>query len=117
MFNGATLSIIEESAESVLILAEDVEDEALLASRLTRQEIQRLLATVARGLADMGPDARQTLPELDWEGWIATGREILTAGPQQDQALLYAVQSLVPATIMWLRVYKQNQPDLFRHTP
>lgn len=114
MFNGSLLSIVEEAAESVLILAEGVEDEALLGSRLTRQEIQRQLATMARSLDSLGPDARVSLPELDWAAWLAMGREIITAGPRQDEALLYAVQSLVPTTLMWLRVYKQNQPELFR---
>jgi hypothetical protein len=37
----------------------------------------------------------------------------LGAGPPQDEALRFAVQSLVPATLSWLRVYRQSEPDLF----
>lgn len=35
-------------------------------------------------------------------------------GETLDEALWFASQSLVPATLLWLRVYRQSQPDLFR---
>lgn len=35
-------------------------------------------------------------------------------GPQLDEALWFATTSLVPALLLWLRVYRQGQPELFR---
>jgi hypothetical protein len=34
-------------------------------------------------------------------------------GESQAEALWFAIASLVPATLLWLRVYKQAQPGLF----
>jgi hypothetical protein len=31
----------------------------------------------------------------------------------QDDALMFGVRSLVPATLTWLKVYEQAQPELF----
>jgi hypothetical protein len=38
-------------------------------------------------------------------------------GVALDEALWFAVQALVPATLLWLRVYQQSQPELFRMAP
>jgi hypothetical protein len=34
-----------------------------------------------------------------------------------DEALWFACEAMVPATLLWLRVYRQNQPELFRMAP
>lgn len=49
-----------------------------------------------------------------------TSVAILTEGPAGnalDEALWFACESLVPATLLWLRVYQQSQPELFRMAP
>lgn len=108
------LHLIQDAGEAVLTLCEGLQREEFLRSRLTRGEVQRQLQRLAGALAD-APDAlRHQLPEIDWAGWRGT-RLALAEGPGAplDEALWFAVQSLVPATLSWLRVYRQEQPGLF----
>lgn len=114
---GALLALIEQSGMAVLTLIEGLAREELLRSRLTRAEVQRQLTTLARSAAQVEPAARAAMPELDWPGWDALGPRL--AGPPGealDEALWFACESLVPATLLWLRVYQQGQPELFRMT-
>lgn len=117
MLRSALLSLIQGACESVLILVEQLPREELMRSRLTRAEVQRQLTTLARSATQVEPAARAAMPELDWPGWDALGLRV--AGPPGealDDALWFACESLVPATLLWLRVYQQGQPELFRMT-
>jgi len=113
MFNAASLLIVEEAGSSVLILTEGLEKEEFLRSRLTRREVCRQLSIVAKGFDGMPAQAQAAMPEIGWDGWRAAARLLATPGPELDETLWFAVQSLVPATLMWLRVYRENQPQLF----
>lgn len=115
LLHSALLGLIQGACESVLILVEQLPREELMRSRLTRGEVQRQLATVAASVAQIEPGQRATMPELDWSGWALM--RVQLAGPPGetlDEALWFACQSLVPATLLWLRVYRQSQPELFR---
>ncbi|MBE0586773.1 MAG: hypothetical protein IH617_01865 [Hydrogenophaga sp.] len=115
MLHSALLGLIQSACESVLILVEQLPREELMRSHLTRAEVQRQLATLAASVAQIEPEQRATMPELDWSGWALM--HVQLAGPPGealDEALWFASQSLVPATLLWLRVYRQSQPDLFR---
>ncbi len=117
MLHSALLGLIQGACESVLILVDQLPHEELMRSRLTRAEVQRQLATLAASVAQIEPEQRAMMPELDWSGWALMGVQL--AGPPGetlDEALWFASQSLVPATLLWLRVYRQSQPDLFRMT-
>ena len=117
MYGAALLKTIDETGVAVLTLTEGLEDSELLASRLTRGEVERqfkLLAMAASGLPETW---RSQLPEVDWDG--LQGCAITLDGPrgaELDEALVFAARSLVPATLMWLRVYRQQQPQLFAMT-
>jgi uncharacterized protein with HEPN domain len=114
MISAPLLQITNESGEAVMILTEGLEKEELLRSRLTRAEVQRQLTCMADTLAD-APDAlRLLMPEIDWAGWRAARLALASAGAPQDDALWFAVQSLAPATLSWLRVYRQERPELFQ---
>lgn len=112
---GALLGIVEQAGYGVATLIEGLEREELLRSRLTRAEVQRLLRQMADSLAALGPPARHAMPELDWDGWQALAPQLARrSGEALDEALWFACESLVPATLLWLRVYRQGQPGLFR---
>jgi uncharacterized protein with HEPN domain len=113
MLNGALFAIIEEAASAVLILGEDTEQEELLASRFTRAEVQRQLLIIADMLAELSAETRALMPELEWDGWATTARALRGGSAEANEALWFAVRALVPATVMWLRVYRRNQPELF----
>lgn len=117
LFSQALVAIIQEAGEGVIILGDGIADSELLGSRLARHEMRRQVQTIARSLGNLEHSAAAALPEIDWAAWATTARQLGVdqAGPQADEALLFAARSLVPATLMWLRVYQQNQPGLFAH--
>lgn len=113
MWNAALLTTTEDAATAVLTLCEGIEARDLLASRLTRREVTRYIAVAADALCGLGPDARATLAEIDWDAWQLTLDRLAECGPEADDSLWFAVSSLVPATMLWLRLYRQERPELF----
>lgn len=111
----ALLGSVEQAGLGVVILIEGLEREELLRSRLTRAEVLRQLQTLADSLGQVEPAGRRGMPELDWDGWDALRPRLRGQGGEAlDDALWFACESLVPATLLWLRVYQQSQPELFR---
>ena len=118
IINSALLSLMEQAGISIATLIEGLEQSELLRSRLTRAEVLRQLRTLADSAGQVAPAARADMPELDWAGWDAMlPRFSAPAGEALDDALWFACASLVPATLLWLRVYQQSQPELFRMSP
>lgn len=113
MWNAALLATTEDAATAVLTLCEGIDEKDLLASRLTRREVTRQIAVAADALCGLGPTARSTLPEIDWDAWQLTIDRLAECGPDADESLWFAVSSLVPATMLWLRLYRRERPDLF----
>lgn len=112
---AALLGLVEQAGLAVVTLAEGLAQEELLRSRLTRVEVLRHLRTLADSASQMPPQARTCMPEADWPGWDTLRPTLHGApGPQLDEALWFATTSLVPALLLWLRVYRQDQPELFR---
>ena len=118
LIDTALLGLIEEAGTAVAILTEGLERAELLRSRLTRAQVLQQLKTLSNSMAQVAPAARQEMPELDWSGWDALNPR-LNAPPGEvlDEALWFACEAMVPATLLWLRVYRQNQPELFRMAP
>jgi uncharacterized protein with HEPN domain len=118
ILNSALLSLMEQAGSAIATLMEGLERDELLRSRLTRAEVLRQLRTLADSAGQIAPAARREMPELDWTGWDAMrSRFSAPAGEALDEALWFACESLVPATLLWLRVYQQSQPALFRMAP
>lgn len=113
MLNPTLLSIIDEAGMAVMILTEGLEEAELLGSRLTRAEVQRQVKVMSDIAARLPVDTRTLLAEIDWDGWQAVARQLSEGDTAADTALWFAIRSLVPAMLMWLRVYRQNQPELF----
>jgi uncharacterized protein with HEPN domain len=114
LIHSALLGLIEQSGIAVAILTEGLARDELLRSRLTRAEVLRQLQTLSESVAQLDPAARQQMPELDWSGWDGL-RPRLNGPPGEalDEALWFACQAMVPASLLWLRVYRQSQPELF----
>lgn len=114
----ARLGLIEQAGIAVATLTEGLAQGELLRSRLTRAEVLRQLKLLADSTSQMQPAARQAMPELDWRGWDAMRQHFSgPAGESLDEALWFACEALVPATLLWLRVYQQSHPELFRMAP
>jgi hypothetical protein len=111
----ALLSLIEQAGIAVATLTEGLASDELLRSRLTRAEVLRQLKMLADSVAQVDTTTRAEMPELDWSGWEAMRPRFESPpGASLDDALWFACEALVPATLLWLRVYQQNQPELFR---
>ncbi len=113
MLLGAMLSLIEEAGVVVLTLTEGLEQSEFLGSFLTRREVKRQIDTITLTVANLSTASRRCLPEIDWDGWTACALGLDQGGEAEDDALWFALRSLVPAMLMWLRVYRSNQPELF----
>lgn len=115
---SALLALIEQAGMAVVTLAEGLEEAELRRSRLTRAELLRQLRVLAASAMAVPAAARADMPELDWDGWRALSLRLQADhGEDVDEALWFAVSSLVPATLLWLRVYRRSQPGLFVMTP
>lgn len=115
VFGSALLALIEQAGTGIAILIEGLARDELLRSRLTRAEVLRQLRTLADSAGQVPPALRADMPELDWPGWDAMRARLKApSGPALDEALGFACESLVPATLLWLRVYQKSQPALFR---
>ncbi|MBO9643084.1 MAG: hypothetical protein J7603_08170 [Pseudacidovorax sp.] len=118
METGALLGIVEQAGTGIATLIEGLTREELLRSRLTRQEVQRLLARMAAALGTLAPGVRARMPEMDWDGWQSLAQRLaLPPGPDLDDALAFGCEAVLPATLLWLRVYRQGQPELFQMVP
>lgn len=117
MLNASLLSIIEEAGVAVLTLTEGLEKDELLASRLTRAETTRQLKIMGDSAASVPPPTQSRFAEIDWRGWHTVARRIGSGDDAEGEALWFAVRSLVPATLMWLRVYRKSQPEVFGYKP
>ncbi|MHB1144478.1 MAG: ribonuclease HepT family protein [Thiobacillus sp.] len=113
MLNASLLSIIEEAGVAVLTLTEGLEKDEFLASRLTRAETQRQLKIMSESAANLPPQTQRLLAEVDWGGWQSVARQLAASGDAEQEALWFAIHALVPATLMWLRVYRKDQPEVF----
>jgi uncharacterized protein with HEPN domain len=116
MLNHALFAIMEEAGTAVMILSENVELPEFLASRLTRAEVQRQLRIMSGAIGSIPAAKRQQLPELEWDGWDRLGRALQGENADANDAVWFAVRSLTPATLIWLQIYRKNQPELFALT-
>ena len=117
VLSSALLGIVEQAGLAVATLIEHLERDELLRSRLTRQEVQRQLITLGDSLGRLPDPTRRAMPELDWPGWATVVAALQgPPGAALDEALWFACEALVPATLLWLRVYRQSQPAWFRMT-
>lgn len=113
MITAAMLKLIQQSGEGVLVLVEGLEESEFCRSRLTRQEVRRLLAAMADTLESLPDAMQQRMPEVDWPGWRTVALALGSPALAGDEAAWSAAQTLVPATLSWLRVYQRDEPALF----
>lgn len=114
--SGAMLGILEESGQEVLILTEGLEPEEFFDSRITQYEVRRQMTVMAETANNVPADVKRQLVEIDWAGWSVLSAQLsMTNGSERD-AIWFGVRSLVPATLMWLRVFRKNFPELFSLT-
>lgn len=115
LYSAALLQSIEEAGVGVLTLAEGLSDGELIGSRLTRQEVARQLRILTEAAAALPDEIRTGMPEIDWAGIGAAGSALAgPAGPALDDALVFAARALTPATLMWMRIYRQQHPQWFQ---
>ena len=117
MVSGALLGIIEEACEDILILVENVEPEEFFASKLTQKEAIRQIRIITESAANLPDDIKLKMKEIDWAGWQVLWAQVKTTGGFERDAIWFAIRSMVPATIMWLRVFRQSQPEIFAIKP
>jgi uncharacterized protein with HEPN domain len=117
LMTAAAVAAIAEAGANVLTLVEGLDEADFRRSRLTRAEVRRQLHGIAAVLAALAEPAQARMPELDWPAWAAVDAALRQDGPACDDTAWFAARSLLPATLMWLRVYRQSEPALFDFRP
>lgn len=114
LYAASLLQAAEQAGEGVLTLTEGLQADELKRSRLTRRAVIQQLLAMAQALSAMPALTRQAMPEIDWDGWrMLPGPLRHDDARQADDALLTSVQAMVPATLMWFRVYRPQHPQWF----
>ena len=80
---------------------------------ITQQEVLRQLRIMTETAANVPYDLKHEVAEIDWAGWSVLNNQLTVAGGFERDALWFAVRSLIPATLMWLRVYRKDSPSIF----
>lgn len=117
LVSGALLNILQEAGEAVMTMTEMIEDDEFFASRLTQREVVRQMRIMGSTIRNISPDLRRQLAEIDWKGWEVLSRQLASGDDLAREALWFGVRSLVPATLLWLRVYRQQSPEWFAMVP
>lgn len=117
LLSGALLGIIEEAGTAILTLTEGVEPDDFFASKLTQREVLRQMQTMAETAANIPIEIKHRMAEIDWAGWSVLGSQLNMLGGFERDALWFSVRSLVPATLMWMRVYRKSMPEAFSLAP
>jgi uncharacterized protein with HEPN domain len=110
---GILLQTIEEAGIAVLTLTEGIDEQEFSRSRLTRQETCRQIEILGRAALDIAPAMHSVFPEIDWKSWSNVAGNAAKDNPR----LWWIISELIPATLMWLRVYRNQQPELFTIFP
>ncbi len=114
MLSISPFNAVEEAGTAVLTLTEGLEKEEFLASRLTRAETRRQLRFMSAAALLLSAEIHALMVEIDWDGWRTLDQRLATSDQAADILLWLAVRALAPDTLMWLRVYRKNQPAWFK---
>lgn len=117
MLTGPMLDILEQAGEDVLTLTEGIEPEKFFSSHLTQMEALRQIRIMAETVGNLPGELKSQIAEIDWAGWSVLATQLATTGGFERDAVWFGVRSLIPATLLWLRVYRSNQPELFSYAP
>lgn len=117
LLSSAQLGILEDAGAAIMTLTEGVEPEEFFASRITQQEVLRQTRVMAETSANVTEDLKRKMPEIDWPGWFVLHSQLIGQGGFERDALWFAVRSLIPATLLWLRFYRKELPGLFSPLP
>jgi uncharacterized protein with HEPN domain len=111
--SGAMLGILQEAGNSILIMTEGLEYDEFFNSRITKQEVHRQLQVMADTTFNLPYELKQRMLEIDWEAWSALSMQFTKKNEYMQDAVWFAIRSLVPATLLWLRVFHKSTPELF----
>ena len=117
IMTAAALGAIVDAGENVLTLVEGLEEAEFVRSRVTCPEVRRQLLAIAAVLGALDAKAQATLPEIDWPGWVAVASALRPEAADVGATAWFAARALVPATLMWLQVYRRAEPGLFEFRP
>jgi uncharacterized protein with HEPN domain len=111
--SGAMLGILQEAGNSILIMTEGLEYDEFFSSRITQHEVLRQLQIMADTTFNLPYELKQKMLEIDWEAWSALSMQFTKKDESMQEAVWFAVRSLVPATLLWLRVFHKSAPEIF----
>lgn len=112
MLSGALLGLMRQIGLDIITLTEEIDEVEFFASRLTRSETLRLLASFAQTASNLPDEVRKSMPEIDWTAWLALAT-VLSKPSQHRLQIWVAIKELTPLTLQQLNDYKRKSPRLF----
>lgn len=114
MLTGALLGLMRQLGLDIITLTEELDEGDFFSSRLTRVETLRLLSSLAKTAAEIPPEVRERMPQIDWAAWAAIPEKLARPAPFQ---IWVAIKELTPMTVHHLNDYRRIQPKLFSIVP
>jgi uncharacterized protein with HEPN domain len=116
MLTAALLGLMRQLGLDIITLTEELDEGEFFASRLTRIETLRLLASMSQTAADLPEEVRKDMPQIDWDSWLAL-RAKLARPAQHPFQIWIAVKELTPMTVHQLNDYRRSKPKMFSIVP
>jgi uncharacterized protein with HEPN domain len=116
VLTGALLGLMEQIGLDIMILTDEIGEAEFFASRLTRAQTLRLLASMVKTAASLPAEARECMPQIDWAAWAALAK-VLPIPSLHPLQIWVAIKELTPMTVQRLHDYKRVQPQLFSIAP
>ena len=113
IMTAAALGAVFEAGENVLTLVDGLQAAEFERSRMTRHEVRRQLLSIANALGILDEEARRRMPEIDWPAWAVIAAALRLQPADIDATAWFCASALLPATLMWLQVYRRAEPSLF----
>lgn len=112
MLTGAMLGLMEQIGQDIQTLAGELDEREFFASRITRIQTLRLLASMAKNAGYIPDGIKQQMPEIDWHSWQTLAAALVQ--PELHRLQIWvAIKELIPLSLQHLSDYRRTHPELF----
>jgi uncharacterized protein with HEPN domain len=114
MYHRSLFDIVMDTGRSIGLLTLEMQGEdELFASKLTLRAVEAQLLIMAHTLGNVTPALHQRLVQVDWNGWAVLHDKLRHGIQPRREEIWYAVNGLVPQTLVLLQELRRKQPVWF----
>jgi uncharacterized protein with HEPN domain len=117
LYHHALYGIVMDTGRSIATLTREMQGEdELFASTLTLRAVEAQLLIMAHTLGNLPPALHAALLLVDWTGWAVLHDKLRNGVQPRRDETWYAVNGLVPQTMLLLAELRRRQPGWFDTT-